>query len=117
MLHFSPVTKLYVATSPVDFRSGMDSLAGMCRRSFAKDPMDGSVFVFINRQKTSIKLLSYDGQGYWLACKRLSDGRFQHFPKLPPDSLVRVVAEQVYVLLRGGDPLEVSALREWRKIS
>ncbi len=117
MLSFSSTVKIYIATQYVDFRSGIDALSCICRNSFKMDPMDGSVFVFINHSGTSLKILSYDGQGFWLSTKRLSAGKFKHYPKLPAKSLLGCIAEQVYVLFRGGDPAEVSGLPEWRKIN
>jgi len=39
---------------------------GICKYKLQQDPMSGAVFAFINRSKTSIKLLLYDGQGLWL---------------------------------------------------
>jgi transposase len=116
MLALSAKVKFYVATRPIDFRSGIDMLASICRQRFQMDPMDGSVFLFVNRRRTMIKVLSYDGQGFWLATKRLSKGRFQHFPHSPTDATLRLVAEQVAVLCRGGDPLDVAALPEWRPL-
>ncbi len=116
MLALSSTVKIYIATQYVDFRSGVDALSCICRNSFKMDPMDGSVFIFINHRRTSLKVLTYDGQGFWLATKRLSSGTFSGYPKLPARSLLGCIAEQVYVLLRGGDPAEVSGLPDWRKI-
>lgn len=117
MWSFSPGVKLFVATSPVDFRVGIDGLSCFCRTAFNVDPMNGSVFIFINRSKTSLKVLTYDGQGYWLATKRLSRGRFSLYPDKPPRMLVRLVAEQVHILFRGGDVHDVRLLPEWRRVS
>jgi transposase len=58
------------------FSQGIDGLAGVCRQVIACDPFSGQVFVFRNKRKTAIKILIYDGQGFWLCQKRLSKGRF-----------------------------------------
>ena len=116
MLALNSVVKIYIATSYVDFRAGIDSLAGLRRNSFKLDPMDGSVFIFVNRRRTSVKVLTYDGQGFWLATKRLSSGTFTHYPRTPLKSLLECVSEQAYVLFRGGDPGEVTGLPDWRPI-
>ena len=52
---------------PVDGRKGIDSLPRLCQEKLAEDPFSGGVFVFRSRRETSIRLLIYDGQGYWLA--------------------------------------------------
>ncbi|WP_169747034.1 IS66 family insertion sequence element accessory protein TnpB [Edaphobacter aggregans] len=66
--------RVLVAIEPVDGRKGIDSLVRVCQGQLCEDPMTGCVFVFRSRRGTSIRLLSYDGQGYWLAQKRLSRG-------------------------------------------
>ena len=65
---------------PVDFRKGIDGLAGIVR-ALDLDPFSGYLFVFRSRSGTSLKVISYDGQGYWLCQKRLSKGRFRCWPK------------------------------------
>jgi len=49
----------------VDFRKGIDGLAGVCRQKLAQDPFAGHLFVFRNRRATAIKILCYDTQGFW----------------------------------------------------
>lgn len=77
MIQISPQMRILACTQPVDFRKGIDGLAHICRQVLEADPFSGTVFVFCNRRKTALKLLCYDGQGFWLCQKRLSSGRFQ----------------------------------------
>ncbi len=77
MLQITPQMKILIAIEPVDFRKGIDGLAAVCKKSLAQDPFTGTVFVFRNRRSTAIKVLIYDGQGFWLCQKRLSEGRFR----------------------------------------
>lgn len=72
MIQLTPQMRLLVAVAPVDFRRGIDGLCRLCREVLSADPFSGAVFVFRNQRGTSIKLLAYDGQGYWLCQKRLS---------------------------------------------
>ena len=76
MLQITPQMKVLVALEPADFRNGIDGLAALCQKSLEQDPFAGTVFVFRNRRATAIKVLVYDGQGFWLCHKRLSMGRF-----------------------------------------
>ena len=80
MLQLSPQSRIFLATEPVDFRKGIDGLAAVCRQRLVDNPLEGAVYVFRNRSGTSLKLLLYDGQGYWLCMKRLSKGRFSWWP-------------------------------------
>jgi transposase len=73
MLQLSPQSRIFLATTPIDFRKGMDGLAAVCRQVLGDNPLSGAVYVFRNRSGTAIKLLFYDGQGYWLCTKRLSN--------------------------------------------
>ena len=66
MIQMTPQMRLLVAVEPVDFRRGIDGLARVCRETLSADPYSGTVFVFRNRRGTAIKVLAYDGQGFWL---------------------------------------------------
>jgi transposase len=81
MIQLTAQTHILLATQPADFRKGIDGFAAICRLQLASDPRSGSLFVFINRNKTMIRALVYDGTGFWLMTKRLSQGKFQGWPK------------------------------------
>ena len=74
MLQLSPQLRILVAVNAVDFRKGIDGLAQICRAHLQEDPFSGALFVFRSRQGSSLKILFYDGQGFWLCQKRLSEG-------------------------------------------
>jgi transposase len=80
MLQLTPQSRIFVAIQPVDFRKGIDGLGAVCRQVLGEDPLTGAVYVFRHRAGTALKLLLYDGQGYWLMMKRLSQGRFAWWP-------------------------------------
>jgi transposase len=80
MLQITPQMKILVAVEPADFRRGIDGLARLCQETLRHDPFAGAVFVFRNRKATALKVLMYDGQGFWLCHKRLSQGRFPWWP-------------------------------------
>jgi IS66 Orf2 like protein len=88
MLQITPQMKILVAVEPADFRRGIDGLARLCQQALHEDPFAGTVFVFRNRRGTALKVLMYDGQGFWLCHKRLSQGRF---------NLLAVVADQLTI--------------------
>ena len=74
MLQLTPQSRIFVATEPVDFRKGIDGLAAVCRQVLGDNPLEGAVYVFRNRAGTALKLLLYDGQGYWLCHETLIAG-------------------------------------------
>ena len=75
-MSFPPSVKVFVATSPVDLRKSFDTLAGVVRAQSGREPLDGHVFVFIGRERTSVKALWWDRTGYAILHKRLAVGRF-----------------------------------------
>lgn len=115
MLQLTPQMRILVAIEPADFRKGIDGLSQLCRNAFDENPFSGSVFVFRNRRKTAIKALVYDGQGYWLCQKRLSKGKFKHWPK-GNEKISELEAHELLILLRGGDPDEIETTPVWRKV-
>jgi len=109
-------TRILVAIEPADFRRGIDGLARMVRTEYASDPFSGCVFVFRNRRGTALKILAYDGQGFWLCQKRLSSGRFRYWPSSRAEPMSALDAHELIVLLRGGDPTSTQAAPAWRAL-
>jgi len=103
MIHLTADSQILVAIAPADFRCGIDGLAAVCRHKLSSDPRSGTLFVFINRSKTMIRALAYDGTGFWLITKRLSKGKFQHWPT-STDTIEPFAARQLRQLLIGNDP-------------
>ena len=95
MIQITPHMRILVAVEPVDFRKGVDGLGGVCRRILKSDPFSGTVFVFRNRPKTSIKILVYDGQGFWLCQKRLSKGCFKWWPLKGDENVSPLAAHEL----------------------
>lgn len=116
MIQITPQMRVLVAVEPVDFRRGMDGLAQQCRAALGQEPWSGAVFVFRNRQRTALKLLVYDGQGFWLCHKRLSTGRFRWWPTSAQAASVTLRAHELQVLLCGGDPSATQAAPVWREV-
>lgn len=117
MIQVTPQMRVLVAIEAANFRRGIDGLAQLCRASLASDPFSGTIFVFRNRRRTSIKLIVYDGQGFWLCQKRLSKGQFRWWPSNPNEASVCLQAHELQVLLSAGDPTAIRAAPIWRKVS
>ena len=107
MIQIAPQMRILVAVDSVDFRRGIDGLAALCRQAFKADPLSGTVFVFRSRSGKALRCLTYDGQGYWLAQKRLSSGRYNSWPlsDATTTSGTRLLSpHQLQTLLWNGDP-------------
>ena len=116
MIQITPHMRILVAIEPIDFRAGIDGLAAACRKRLDADPFSGALFVFRNRARTAIKVLVYDGQGFWLCCKRLSTGHFGFWPDAAQPSR-SLEACELQVLLMGGDPMRAHVQPAWRLLS
>jgi transposase len=116
MIQVTPQLRILVAVDPTDFRKGLDGLARVCKDALGDDPFSGTLFVFRNRRGTALKLLVYDGQGFWLCQKRLSSGRFRFWPG-GAGSATRLEAHELQVLLAAGNPATAQAAPAWRRVS
>jgi transposase len=117
MIQLTPQMRILVAVEPVDFRQGIDGLCRLCRQGLSSDPFSGAVFVFRNRRGTSVKILAYDGQGFWLCQKRMSQGQFRHWPSPNGEAGRRLLAHELQVLLAGGNPDASQAAPQWRPLT
>lgn len=117
MIQITPQMRILLAIDPVDFRKGIDGLAAVCRQALAADPMSGALFVFRCRRGTALKMIVYDGQGFWLAQKRLSRGRFGWWPLAQGKASVGLDAHQIHLLLWNGDPSQAQAAPMWRRLA
>jgi transposase len=115
VIQITPQMRILVGVEAVDGRKGIDSLARLCQEKLEADPFSGCLFVFRSRAGTSIRILVYDGQGFWLAQKRLSKGRFVWWPSGAEPTRV-LEAHQAQLLLAAGNP-EVEGAPVWRRVA
>ena len=117
MIQVTSHTRILVAVEPVDFRNGIDGIARICKEVLKADPFAGWLFVFRGRRGTSIKVLTYDSQGFWLCQKRMSRGKFRYWPGNPSDVSKFLEAHELQVLLAGGDPAAARGAPAWRRVN
>lgn len=116
MLAISPSQRVLLAIHAVDFRKGIDGLIGLCRQQLGENPMLGTLFVFTNRRRTALKLLIYDGNGFYLILKRFSQGKLQWWPD-SAQPCHELAARELAVLLWNGNPQKTSWAPLWRPVS
>lgn len=116
MLQIIPQLKIFLAYEPVDFRRGIDRLAALCRDQLYQDPYCGALFLFRNRAGTAVKLLCYDGGGFWLCLRRFSRGRLQWWPQKAAQPITKLAAQQLQILLYQGDPDKAQLPCDWRSL-
>ena len=103
MIQIVPQLQIRLAYGAVDFRKGIDALAALCREQLASSPDDGALYVFRNRRGTALRILCYDGHGYWLCTRRFSRGTLRWWPKPQPQDtpLHSLAAQQLSGRVRG----------------
>jgi transposase len=106
VIALSGTPRIYLYRSPCDMRKSFDGLCGLIRSELDADPLSGSLFVFVNRRRSMVKLLYWDRDGFMILYKRLERGCF----KLPDLSAsdVRIDRCQLNMLLEGITPKKVS---------
>lgn len=115
MLQLTPQSKIFIATQSIDGRKGINGLVATCRQKLNYEPLNGAMFVFRNKNKNTIKILCYDGQGFWLCIKRLSQKKFTWWPN---DSNVASVLSyrELQILLNNGNPTKVKFPQDWKPL-
>jgi len=117
MIQITPQMRILVAVEAVDFRKGIDGLGRICREWLCTDPFSGAVFIFRNRGGQSLRIFTYDGQGFWMCHKRLSKGRFRHWPTgKEGDRISRLAVHELQLLIWNGNPAAGRGAKFWREI-
>jgi transposase len=101
MLNLTCTTRIYVYATAVDMRKGVDGLSGIVRGEFGADPTDGSLFVFINRRRDRMKILHFDGGGFWLHYRLLEAGTFEELQQSDQSCCLIIDGTQLAMLLSG----------------
>jgi transposase len=99
MLGLSSNLRYFLCCNITDMRNGFDGLAGIVRNYLKKDPISGDVFIFLNKTRTHIKLLYWDGDGFALFYKRLERGRYALTVHNEPSKQLK--REELLMLLEG----------------
>ena len=99
MLNIPSTTAIFLHLAPTDLRKGFDGLSGLVRSEFNADPLDGSLFIFVNRKQDRMKILQWDGAGYWLYYRRLETGTFEMVRG--EGKCLRIDATQLAMILGG----------------
>jgi transposase len=110
MLSLPPTVRVFVAVEPIDMRGSFDALAGAVRR-LGLDPVDGHLYLFLNKRRRIAKALWFDGSGWCVLAKRLETGSFQIPPIGDGETQVRIDGATFASLLAGID--FTAARRGW----
>jgi len=117
MLNFDG-NRIHLACGATDMRKSINGLMVIVQEGFQLDPFSASLFVFCNKNRNRLKILYWDGDGFWLFFKRLEKGRFR-WPQ-PGESPTMILTSEELAVLLGGVRVELKLKRNEvieRKIS
>jgi transposase len=115
MLSIPPTISIFLYTQPTDMRKGFDGLSGIVRSELAADPLDGSLFLFVNRRRDRLKILHFDGTGYWLYYRLLEAGTFEVIAS--KGKYQQIDSTQLAMLLAGVSLVGVKRRKRYRQAS
>ena len=101
--------KIYLACGKTDMRKSINGLAVIVENNFELDLFSNAVFVFCNGNRDRVKILVWDGNGFWLLFKRLEKGRFR-WPAIGEEVTMTLTHEELSILL-GGAKVELKLRR------
>lgn len=101
MLHLSASCTYFLYTGPADMRKSFDGLCGIIQSRMALNALDGSVFIFMNRRRTQVKLLHWEGDGFSIYYKRLEKGTFELPAARGQLTAIALDSQQLQFILQG----------------
>lgn len=92
--------RIFLACGHTDMRKSINGLTLLVQSSFDLNPFEEALFVFCNKSRDCLKILEWDGDGFWLYLKRLEKGHFK-WPTRGEDKTIALNCEELAHLLEG----------------
>ena len=112
MLTLPPSVRVYVWREPIDIRSSFDRLAALVRENIKEDPLNGHLYVFLNRRLNALKVLLWDRSGYCIYYKRLEQGVFRLRSTSDGSLRAELSTREFFLFLEG---LELKELKQRKR--
>ena len=113
MLSFPGSLKVFLAVEPCDMRKSFNGLHALATEKLAEDPRQGALFVFTNRRHSRIKILCWDGTGFWVMIKRLEKGTFSWPKNVEAGTAKLKLRPEALTMLTDGIDLRGAQMRAW----
>ena len=111
MFSFSTSLKIYLGVKPVDMRKSFNGLCAIVKNELERDPLSGAVYLFSNKRRTLVKIIYWDGTGFWVLAKKLERGTFWWSPDC--DSMDMSIAHESLGMILSGIDLKAGSMRPW----
>ena len=116
MLGFNSSLKVYVAIAPCDMRKSFDGLSAQVKNHLKAEPTSGAAFLFSNKKRSMIKILYWDGTGYWCVAKRLERGTFSWPSDIETGRKSLLLKPTALAMLTDGIDLRDGLQRPWYEV-
>ena len=116
MLNLSHQTRVFLFLEPVDMRKSFRGLCLLAESVLEQDPASGHWFAFINRRRDRLKLLGWDGQGFWIWYKRLESGIFEKPATAAKPAQIEIDMTQLSLIINGIDLCSAKRRRRYRSV-
>lgn len=113
MLSFTGSLKVFISLQACDLRKSFNGLLALVTERLKEDPRAGALFVFSNRRHTRLKILYWDGTGFWVMTKRLEQGTFSWPREVDPARVKMQLTPEALTLLTDGIDLRGATMRPW----
>jgi transposase len=117
VLNFSHQTRVFLFLEPVDMRKSFRGLCQLAESVLKEDPASGHWFVFINRRRDRLKLLTFEGDGFAIYYKRLESGGFESPTSAKNESRLEIDVTQLSLILHGIDLKSAKRRKRYRQAS
>lgn len=112
MLHLSPQCRYYLYNGYIHMRSGFDRLSGIVTSQMSLSPTDGSIFIFLNKNRNQVKLLLWEGDGFAIYHKRLEQGTYELPGVHDCSGRIAISSDQLQLILHG---IKLSSVRKRKR--
>jgi transposase len=106
MLSISGNENVYLACGSTDMRRSIDGLAAIVQQCFSLDPFSKNLFVFCNKNRSMIKILHWDHNGFWLYMKLFRSRSNFMYSQNPEPSHLRIFSIDLFLLPKANMHLE-----------
>lgn len=115
MLHLSSTVRYFLYRSAADMRKGFDSLSGIVSSQMQHNACSGDIFIFLNRNRTHIKLLLFEGDGFSLYYKRLEQGTYELPVGNSTEASLPITSQQLQFILQGVQLSKIEYRKRFQK--
>ena len=118
MFVITPNAKVFLSVETIDFRKQIPGLKKWIQVKMKENSLSGAYFIFVSRNRKSMKIIHFDGHGMCLYTKKLSVGKYRKWNQIYDLSKchMSISPTAAQVMLMNGNSDKIDIPKKWRKI-